>query len=481
MMRKELSADLVVIGGGAAGMPAALEAMEQGVKSVILLDKLPVPGGNARMAGGYFFAADAYTQAEAGTVLHREDAYKEAMLYSHGQNINPRVLRAFIDRSADNLDWLRTKGIEYFDTQFMGNGLVGAGAPGSYARVIDKLKEEFLSLGGRILGATPAKELLLDDSGAICGVLAQEKKGDEVLIHTKNVILAPGGFMGSKPLMDRFFPEDYDERAYVTDAIKYSGDGIEMTEKIGAKLSRSATLVKESGYSFANRKNRPHRISMLSGAVWINADGRRFCDESTGQDHNNPNLLVQQPGMVGWALFDTNCLNDVIAHPTPVVNNMFLEPGDPLVRTQLEEGAEKTPELCKIADTWDEIAAWLGIEPEVLNDTISEYNADCGKQYDPVFAKPAEHMKPLTEAPFYAVKFSPLMVETIGPLVINEHFQVLRASDSRPIPGLYAGGAITSGWQGHDYAMWGGNLSYGMASGRIAADRIAAKLKEGAQ
>ena len=481
MARKELSADLVVIGGGAAGMPAALEAMEQDVKSVILLDKFPYPGGNARMAGGYFFAADAYTQAEAGTVLHKEDAYKEAMLYSHGQNINPRVLRAFIDRSADNLDWLRTKGIEYFDTQFMGNGLVGAGAPGSYAKVIETLKSDFLALGGQILGATPAKELLLDDSGAICAVLAQEKKGDEVRIHTKNVILAPGGFMGNKALMARFFPEDYDESAYVTDAIKYSGDGIEMAEKIGAKLSRSATLVKESGYSFANKKNRPHRIGMLSGAVWINAEGRRFCDESTGQDHNNPNLLVQQPGMVGWALFDTNCLNDVIAHPTPVVNNMFLEPGDPLVRTQLEEGAEKTPELCKIADSWDEIAAWLGIEPEVLNNTISEYNADCEKQYDPIFAKPAEHMKPLTEAPFYAVKLSPLMVETIGPLVINEHFQVLRASDSKPIPGLYAGGAITSGWQGHDYAMWGGNLSYGMASGRIAADHIAAKLKEDAQ
>ena len=82
-------------------------------------------------------------------------------------------------------------------------------------------------------------------------------------------------------------------------------------------------------------------------------------------------------------------------------------------------------------------------------------------------------LKALTKAPFYAVKFAPLMVETIGPVVINEHFQVLRKSDGKPITGLYAGGAITSGWQGHDYSMWGGNLGYGMASGRIAADHIA--------
>ena len=193
----EKTTDLVVIGGGAAGMPAALEAMEQGVPSVILLDKNPVPGGNARMAGGYLFAADSYTQEEAGTVLHREDAYREAMRYNHGHNVNPRILRAFIDRSADNLAWLRTKGIEYFDTQFMGNGIVGAGAPGSYARVIDKLKEDFVALGGEVLGSTPAKEILLDDSGAVRGVFAQDRNGEEVLIHTKYVILSPGGFMGN--------------------------------------------------------------------------------------------------------------------------------------------------------------------------------------------------------------------------------------------------------------------------------------------
>ena len=469
----EKTTDLVVIGGGAAGMPAALEAMEQGVPSVILLDKNPVPGGNARMAGGYLFAADSYTQEEAGTVLHREDAYREAMRYNHGHNVNPRILRAFIDRSADNLAWLRTKGIEYFNTQFMGNGIVGAGAPGSYARVIDRLKEDFVSLGGQILGSTPAKEILLDDSGAVCGVLAQNKNGEELLIHTKYVMLAPGGFMGNAELMERYFSEEYDEKAYVTDAIRYPGDGVAMAERIGAKLSSSATLVKESGYSFAHKRNRPHRVGMLPGAVWINAEGRRFCDESTGNDHNNPNLLVQQPGMVGYALFDTNLLDDLIAHPTPQVNNMFLEPGDPLVRTQLEEAHAQTPELCCIADTWAEIARWLGIAPEALEETIAEYNDDCRRQYDPIFAKPREQMKALTKAPYYAVKFSPLMVETIGPVVINEHFQVLRKSDSKPITGLYAGGAITSGWQGHDYSMWGGNLGYGMASGRIAADHIA--------
>ena len=83
-MAKQIEkADLVVIGGGAAGMPAALEAMEQGIKSVVLLDKRPFPGGNARMAGGFFFAADAYTQKEAGVQLHGEDVFHSQMAFHH--------------------------------------------------------------------------------------------------------------------------------------------------------------------------------------------------------------------------------------------------------------------------------------------------------------------------------------------------------------------------------------------------------------
>lgn len=84
------------------------------------------------------------------------------------------------------------------------------------------------------------------------------------------------------------------------------------------------------------------------------------------------------------------------------------------------------------------------------------------------FLKPANLMRPITRPPYYVCKFVPLMVETIGPVVVNHHFQVLRAKDRAPIPGLYAGGAVTSGWTGHDYELWGGNLSYGMSSGRIA-------------
>jgi fumarate reductase flavoprotein subunit len=477
MSKKEMTADVVVIGGGAAGMPAALQAKERGITSVILLDKMPVPGGNARMAGGYLFAADAYTHKEAGVERHGEDVYRQQMQFHHCDGINPRQLQAFIGRTADNLDWLRKKGIEYEYNPMMGNSIVGAGAPGSYAKVLDVLRKEFLELGGTILTKTTAKKLELDENGAVCGVFGTDSDGNDLLIHTKNVILCVGGFMGNKELMERYFADQYDESAYVTDALKYNGDGVLMAQQAGALLSSKATLVKESGYSFSHIKNRPNRISMIRGAMWVNADGERFCDESTAADHTNANLLVMQPGMYGYAVFDEERIEDLIAHPTPQVNNAFLEPGDPLVREQLEEAAEKNPDLCKIADSLEELADWMHVDRQTFADTVSEYNHFCETGNDEAFLKGKEHLFALKKAPFYAVKFTPLMIDTIGPLVVNHHFQVLAAKDRKPIRGFYAAGNITSGWQGRDYELWGGNLSYGMSSGRIAADDIADTLE----
>ena len=471
-------ADLVVIGGGAAGMPAALEAIEQGIKSVVLLDKRPFPGGNARMAGGYLFAADAYTQKEAGIEVHGEDVYRAQMAFHHSDGINPRQLKAYIDRTADNLEWLRSKGILYEYNPMMGNGLVGAGAPGSYARVLDQLRKEFVEKGGVVLTNSPAEEILLDESGEVCGVLVGGADGTQFTIETKYVFLATGGFMGNRALMEQYFADQYDETVYVTDALRFSGDGVRMAEKAGALMAPKATLCKESGFSFAHQ-NAPHRISMYECALWVNRDGVRFCDESTAAEHTNANLLVMQPGMCGYSIMDENMMLDLIMHPNPQVNNEFLQPGDPKVKRQLKTLAQKCPDQCLIAGSLEEIARWIGADPATLQRTVNTYNRFCGTGKDEEFLKPAVNMKPVDTAPYYVCKFVPLMVETIGPVMVNHHFQVLRAADRSPIPGFYAGGAVTSGWTGRDYELWGGNLSYGMSSGRIAADHIAAGRQNG--
>jgi fumarate reductase flavoprotein subunit len=115
------------------------------------------------------------------------------------------------------------------------------------------------------------------------------------------------------------------------------------------------------------------------------------------------------------------------------------------------------------------MADWIGAEPEVLKKTIDEYNSFVERGHDGLFAKDKQHLVPLATAPFYALKFRPLMVETVGPVEINEKMEVINPQ-GKAIPGFYAGGAIASGWQGNDYYLFGSALGWAVNSGRIAGE-----------
>ena len=134
-----------------------------------------------------------------------------------------------------------------------------------------------------------------------------------------------------------------------------------------------------------------------------------------------------------------------------------------------------------ISDNWDEIAHWTGCDPEVLKATISEYNSFCKHGHDDNFAKEPQHLVPLDTSPFYAVKFQPLIVETAGPIRVNEHMEVLNKQD-KPVPGLYAAGVVVSGWVSYDHGpfdlMRGSELGFAINSGRIAGENAGKFVQE---
>ena len=145
-------------------------------------------------------------------------------------------------------------------------------------------------------------------------------------------------------------------------------------------------------------------------------------------------------------------------------------PGNP--KDSLENEYKRKSGWVFKADSIEELAKAAGIDPESLSATVSEYNAYCEAGRDSLFAKDPKFLIPLTKAPFYALKFRPILIDTQGPIIVNEKMQVLSEKDHKPVPGLYAGGVCTSGSQGNDYHLRGANLGYSVTSGRIIGRNV---------
>ena len=141
------------------------------------------------------------------------------------------------------------------------------------------------------------------------------------------------------------------------------------------------------------------------------------------------------------------------------------------LRTSLEDEWKRNDGWVFKAGTLEELAKMIGVKEPALLKTVSEYNEDCEKGHDRLFGKPAPALLPLTKAPYYALKFRPILIDTVGPIVINENMEVLDDAHE-PIPGLYAAGVITSGSQGADYTLHGAALSFSLFSGRFAGKSI---------
>jgi fumarate reductase flavoprotein subunit len=132
--------------------------------------------------------------------------------------------------------------------------------------------------------------------------------------------------------------------------------------------------------------------------------------------------------------------------------------------------------VAKITDSWDEMAKWIGADPEVLKAEIAEYNAYCDHGYDEIFAKERRYLKPLRTLPYYGLRIlgsSPWLQSPQGKIKINERMEVID-TEYKAIPGLYAVGVITGGWEvSHPVYGGPGPLAFAMVSGRIAGENAA--------
>jgi fumarate reductase flavoprotein subunit len=471
-----LETEVAIIGGGGAGLAAAVAATEMGAK-VIVLEKRRSCGGNSALAGG-IFAAESPTQRRLRIDVNRDECFKVAMDYAH-KTINPRLFRAFVDKSGDTVRWLEDKGLKIYDVPpyYPGQPLRTWHCPKAGGReIVNVLIKTCKALGVPLVTQARATKLWLNDKGMVNGVLVKRKR-KLLRVIAKSVIIASGGYAGNKQLIKKYYPLDTENIQLI--GLPHMGEGLLMAIEIGADTEGLGTLHLTGPGNTISRA-----ITGLitePNTIWVNKKGERFIGEEAGfKSFEAVNAQIRQPDKLSFTLFASeikqylteNGLSKGISSPYRAQKTRLAWVKElPLL-------AEKG--IVKISDSWDEIANWIGCDAKTLRATIDEYNTACDQGYDPIFAKSRSYLKPLRIPPYYAIRSYPGFLATIGGLKINERMEVIDKHDN-PIPGLYAGGNDTGGWEPDTYNinLSGSTCGFAINSGRIAGEN-AAKYVSGA-
>jgi fumarate reductase flavoprotein subunit len=477
---ENLEANVVVIGGGGAGLTAAVAAAEKRA-SVILLEKRRTVGGDSALAVG-IFAADSPVQQKMMVYAPKDELFKFAMDYAHWA-INPRLVRTFINKSGSTIGWLEEKGVGFEDVWPARRNLIYRTAhniKGQGSGLIKVLLKNCKDLGVKLYSQTATKRILTDKKGKVTGVLAAAKE-KELRITAKSVIIATGGYGGNKELLKKYYHSP--ENMYNV-GLPLKGDGLLMATEIGA-ATEGLGIVHLYGpfvpksLTYTDRQEDKYRpsihlltyIAREPNIMWVNKYGERFMDE--GQGSVFPELgkaMERQPDKISYQLFDEEIkqkwIKEGFFFPSPYVSpRINLEKA---IQIQADKGR------IKISDDWGEIARWMGLDPQVLNANIDQYNSFCDQGYDEMFVKDRRFLQPLRTPPYYAIKCHLGYLGTIGGIKINERTEVINHQDN-PIPGLYAAGVATGGWESSTYNMYlcGHTFGFSIYSGRIAGENAA--------
>ena len=494
----EATYDVVVLGGGGAGLTASITAAQNGAK-VILVEKAGSLGGNTLIAGQGFNACDPERQANtemSEALLGQLKSYLDLdpadfgafaevletvkgqindyiasgsttlfdspelhMLHTYmggkrtgldGTVIEPdlELARTFATNALDALEWAESIGAQWNDTT---STILGAMWPRSHGlangNVITILTDAAKANGVEIVTDTRANELIVEN-GKVVGVKATTSEGANVTLHANSgVVLATGGFSANAPMVveyNNYWPGLSDTMPS-TNAPTITGDGIVMAKAVGADLV---------GMGFAQLMPSSHPVdgSLFSGIwgsaetqVFVNKEGKRYVNEYAERDVLSKAALEQIDG-----IFYIICDNKIAKNADVA-------------------GMEAKGNVV-VADTLEELAEKLGIPADTFVETIERYNSFVDAQKDDDFGKPLFGEK-IDEAPFVATPRSPSLHHTMGGVKIDTNTHVI-STEGNVIDGLYAAGEVTGGL--HAGNRLGGNaMTDFLVFGRIAGENAA--------
>lgn len=452
----EQTYDVVVIGGGGAGLSAAVEAQAAGAK-VVLLEKMSSLGGNTLVSGGGLNVPETDQQKALGIEDSVETFIEDTM--KGGDNINNKELVTVMAENAlSTAKWL----IDTIKVEFMPDRLQQFGghsvpraliAKGNHGTdLIEKLTVKADDLGVVFKMETKAEELIVGNNNKVVGVKATNSAGQEIVFNAnKGVIIASGGFGANLDMRKKYNPE-IDEKYKTTDVAGTTGDGIVMAENAGADLLHMEHI---QTYPTCNPKTGIISYvanSRFDGAVLLNQEGNRFVEEMDRRDVISRAILNQTNG-IGYLIW---------GQEVETVGNM----------TELHKdeynNLEKLDLIYK-ADTIEELAEHFNIDVNTFKATIEKYNEYAKNGKDEDFNRRGSFVS-IEKGPFYIQKVAPAVHHTMGGIVVNKDAKVLD-KNGNIIPGLFAAGEVTGGIHGTN-RLGGNAVTDIIVFGRIAGENV---------
>jgi fumarate reductase flavoprotein subunit len=322
---------------------------------------------------------------------------------------------------------------------------------------------EKLGLDVEIYTEHAARHLLLDDSGKITGVLAEDP-GGETQINAPVVILATGGFGKSDEKLREFTPWFFaGERPFHRFSVPGdTGDGIDMLRELGVEPNPERMFISQFGPKHHPFSNVLADIALEPEMLQVNLNGKRWVDE-TGNIFAMREIIHEQPQERSWAIHTRDTYEKIAQRF--IKNPAFASKAYLYVTWEeelLEEAALPIPPTFA-ADTLEELAQQIGMPAEALVETVRRYNQFCANGVDEDFGKQPPLLIPLEHGPYYAVMGQRFSEAALGGLMVDGQCRVLR-NDGSHIPGLYGVGDATSAMHRKDEMAVISELTWGVAS-----------------
>lgn len=478
-----IDTDVLICGAGHSGCACAVAMGSMGVGSTIVIEK----NGSIGTGREYIGAINTSAQKSSGVECDPMEAVSELARYA-SYRCDASLIKLWADNSGEALDFFADELSEYGITHVaetdIGDGYHGAYKIGNvHTKLIVPEGENFLpfmqrkaeSYGVQFMFETPLMSVIKDEAGKVVGAYASTAEGYVRINASKGVVLACGGYANDADLMAQLNPIDQQVVILDTSNFGSTGDGIKagiwaggikddvasamvFDRAIGAPGISGGYPYQGAGF-FMNFGSQPFLRTTFSG--------KRFCNEAAPYDYTLHAAWVADPHHVCYTFWDANYYRNAEAFHTVGCSRIVPSDSDPSTG---EGGGEEAmnatleiySDLIQSADTWEELAEKIGMDPSQLIATIDRYNELAEKGVDEDFGKPAKDMIALNTPPYYAVVLGGTLLTTMDGLRVNGDLSVIDGETFEPISGLYAIGDNSGGFFSGTYP----ELYVGIAAGR---------------